>query len=168
MSASSRTVDLGGPIGRGRFSLVSLPELDEIGRQLADCDVFMYSYLSGFRAAAAAMLIALLPLPDRLEGRLFRNIFRRNSLPVDGFAVAQVVGRSQGRKLALTAQIVYRERPDYWINGLVAATAARLISEQKAVRPGVHFLADAVDPTVFMAELRKAGVEYNETIKPCE
>jgi hypothetical protein len=168
MSTASRKVDLGGPIGCGRFSLVSLPELDEIGRQHSDCDVFIYSYLSGFRTVAAWMLIALLPLPKGLEVRLLRNMFRRNQLPVDGFAVAQVLGHSQGRSVALTSQVVYRERRDYWMNGVVPAMVARMISEGKSVRPGVHYLADAVDPIVFMAELKKAGVEQTESLKPCE
>jgi hypothetical protein len=168
MSTASRKVDLGDPIGRRRFSLVSLPELDEIGRRLVDCDVFIYSYLSGFRTVAAAMLIALLPLPERFGVRLFRNIFRRNRLAVDGFAVAQVLGRSQGRRFALTAQIVYRNRRDYWMNGLVPAIVGRMISEGKSVRPGVHFLAEAVDPITFMAELKKAGVEQTENLKPYE
>ena len=168
MSAASRKVDLGGPIGAGRFSLVSIPELNEIGRQLVDCDVFIYSYLSGFRTAAAAILLALLPLPEGLGVRLLRSIFRRNCLPVDGFAVGEVLGRSQGRRFALTAQIVYKERRDYWINGLVPAMVARLISEGQSVRPGVHFLFEAVDPIAFMAELKKAGVEETENFKPCE
>jgi saccharopine dehydrogenase (NAD+, L-lysine-forming) len=168
MSTASRKVDLGDPIGRRRFSLVSLPELDEIGRRLVDCDVFIYSYLSGFRTVADAMLIALLPLPERFGVRLFRNIFRRNRLPVDGFTVAQVLGRSQGRRFALTAQIVYRDRRDYWMNGLVPAIVGRMISEGKSVRPGVHFLADAVDPIAFMAELKKAGVEQTENLKSHE
>ena len=64
MSAASRIVDLGEPVGRLRFSLVSVPELDELGRQLTDCDVFIYSYLAGIRNAAAVMFIALLPLPS--------------------------------------------------------------------------------------------------------
>ena len=127
MSAAFRKTDLGDPIGPGRFGLVSLPELDEIGRQSADCDVFIYSYLSGFRSAAAAILIALLPLRGGLGVRLLRGIFRRNRLPVDGFAVAQVLGRSQGGRFTLTAQVVYRGRRDYWINGLVPAAAARMI-----------------------------------------
>jgi hypothetical protein len=63
MSAASSKADLGDPIGRGRFILVFVPELDEIGRQLVDCDVFIYSYLCGFRTAAAGTLIALLPFP---------------------------------------------------------------------------------------------------------
>ena len=32
----------------------------------------------------------------------------------------------------------------------------------------VHFLADAVEPIAFMAELRKAGVEQSETFELCE
>lgn len=168
MSAASLRVDLGDPIGAGRFSLVSVPELNEMGRQLVDCDVFIYSYLSGFRTVAAAILLALLPLPEGLGVRLVRNMFRRNRLPVDGFAVGEVLGRSQGRRFALTAQIVYKERRDYWINGLVPALVARLISEGKSVRPGVHFLFEAVDPIKFMAELKKAGVEHTEHFKPSE
>jgi saccharopine dehydrogenase (NAD+, L-lysine-forming) len=166
MSAASRKVDLGHPVGPGRFSLVSMPELNEIGRQLVDCDVFIYSYLSGFRTVAAAILIALLPLPEELGVRLLRSIFRRNRLPVDGFAVAQVLGRSQGRRFTLTAQIFYSERRDYWINGLVPAITARMISQGKSVRPGVQFLVDAVDPVTFMAELKKAGVEQTESFTP--
>lgn len=168
MSAASCQVDLKDPIGSGRFSLVSFPELNEIGRQIVDCDVFIYSYVSGFRTIAAAILIAALPLPEGLGVRLLRNVFRRNRLPVAGFAVAQVLGRSQGRGFALTAQIVYRERRDYWINGLVPAIVAGMIWGGKSVRPGVHFLADAVDPITFMAELRKAGVEQIENFKARE
>ncbi|HYL61337.1 MAG TPA: saccharopine dehydrogenase NADP-binding domain-containing protein [Candidatus Methylomirabilis sp.] len=166
MSTASRIVELGEPIGRRRFSLVSVPELDDLGRRLTDCDVFIYAYLSGFRTAAAAMCMALLPLPDRLGVRLFRNIFRRNRLPVDGFALAQILGQTQGRKCTFTAQVVYRGRRDYWINGLVPATVARLISDGSSVRPGVHYLAAAFDPLLLMSELRKSGVDQSESFEP--
>lgn len=168
MSEASREVDLGNPVGAGRFALFVTPELSEVGRQLNNYDVFIYTYLSGFRTAMAATLMAVVPLPERLGVRLLRNVFRRNRLPVDGFVAAQIFGRSQGRRLALTVQIVYRERRDYWIHGLTLATVARMISEGSAVRPGVHFLADAIDPITFMAELRKAGVEQTERFEPCE
>jgi hypothetical protein len=52
MSVAIRKVDLGDPIGHRRFSLVAVSELDEIARQLADCDVLIYSYLSGLRTAS--------------------------------------------------------------------------------------------------------------------
>lgn len=162
MSAASRFFDLGDPVGRRRFSLVSVPELDDLGRRLTDCDVFINSYLSGFRTAAAAMLMALLPLPGRLGVRLFRNIFRRNRLPVDGFALAQVLGRSQERQCTFTTQVVYRNRRDYWINALVPATVARLICQRNSVLPGLHYLSAAVDPVAFMAELQRSGLEQTE------
>jgi saccharopine dehydrogenase (NAD+, L-lysine-forming) len=169
MSEAIRRVNLGDPVGPGRFVLCfPLPELSEVGRRLKDCDVFTYTYLSGFRTVMAATLMALLPLPEGLGVRLLRNVFRRNRLPVDGFVTAQILGRSQGRKLALTVQIVYKERRDYWINGLVLATVARIVAEGKGVQAGVHFLADAVDPIAFMTELRKAGVEQTENFEPCE
>jgi hypothetical protein len=158
-------VNLGDPVGSGRFAMFSTPELREVGRRLKDYDVFTYSYLAGLRNALASALIALVPLPERSSVRLLRNVFRRNRLPVDGFVVAQILGRSQGRQLALNFQIVYRDRRDYWINGLVLATAARTVSGSKGVQAGVHFLADAVDPIAFMAELREAGVEQVENFE---
>jgi len=166
MSEAFRRVNLGDPVGTGRFALFATSELGEVGRRLHDCDVFTYTYHSGFRTAMATTLMALVPLPARLGVRLLRNAFRRNRLPVDGFVAAQILGRSQGRRLALTVQIVYRERRDYWIHGLALASVARLVSEGKAVKTGVHFLADAVDPMAFMAELRKAGVELTESFEP--
>jgi hypothetical protein len=158
-----RKVNLGDPVGSGRFAMFSLPELREVGRRLKDYDVFTYSYLSGLRNAVAPMLIALVPLPERWSIHLLRNVFRRNRLPVDGFVAVQILGCSQGRQLAMNFRIVYRDRRDYWINGLVLATAARIVSEGKGVQAGVHFLADAVDPIAFMAELRKAGLEQIES-----
>jgi len=168
MSEAFRRVNLGDPVGPGRFVMFSTPELSEVGRRLNDYDVFIYTYLSGFRTAIATTLMALVPLPEGLGVRLLRNVFRRNRLPVDGFVAAQILGRSQGRRLALTVQIVYKERRDYWIHGLALATVAGMVSERKAFQAGVHFLADAVDPLAFMAELRKAGVERTENFEPCE
>jgi hypothetical protein len=65
--------------------------------------------------------------------------------------------------VVLDCRIVFREHGDYWMNGIVAATVARLIARGGCVEPGVHYLADAVDPILFMAELRKAGVEQSES-----
>jgi saccharopine dehydrogenase (NAD+, L-lysine-forming) len=168
MSETFRRVNLGAPVGPGRFVMFSTPELSEVGRRLNDCDVLTYAYLSGFRTAIATTLMALLPLPKGLGVRLLRNAFRRNRLPVDGFVAAQILGGSEGRRLTLTVQIVYKERRDYWINGLVLATVARIVSESEGVRAGLHFLADAVDPIAFMTELRNAGVEQTENFEPCE
>jgi len=169
MSEAFRQVNLGEAVGSGRFVFYSTPELVEIGRQLKDCDVFTFTYLPGYRTALATTLMALAPLPESWSIRMLRNAFRRNRLAVDGFVVAEIIGRAQGRRTTLKAQVVYRDRRDYWIHGVVLATAARMVSQRKGVRPGVHFLADAVDPIAFMAELRKAGVEQTETFGlPCK
>ena len=147
--------------------MFSMPEQNEVGRRLTDCDVRIYSYLAGFQNAVAATLIALLPLPEALGVRLLRDIFRRNHLPIRGFIVVHVVGLSQGRRAALNARIVFEAGRDYWINGVVLANVARMVSAGKGVQAGVHFLSDAVDPMAFMAELRKAGVQQTETFEPC-
>jgi saccharopine dehydrogenase (NAD+, L-lysine forming) len=168
MSEASSRVDLGEPIGRGRFSLYSMPEMDEVARRLKDCDVFPYTYLAGIRNAAVAMTIALLPLSERVGVRLLRGVFERNRLSVRGFVVAQVRGHYKGRRVVFDSRIVFRGQSEYWMNGVVPALVARLIAEGKRVQPGVHYLADAVDPVTFMAELRKAGVEQSESLQSCE
>lgn len=58
-------------------------------------------------------------------------------------------------------------RRDYWINGLVPAPVARMISEGKSVEPGLRYLADAVGPITLMAELKKEGVEQTKNFAPC-
>ena len=166
MSEASRKVDLGDPIGRRRFSLFSMPELAEIGRHLTDCDFLAYSYLSGFRNAVAAIMIAALPLSEESGVRLLRGMFRRNRLPVAGFVVAHVAGRCEGRSAALKASITFDAGRDYWMNGVALATVARMISEGRRVQPGVQFLSSAVDPAAFMAELQNAGVHATEAFEP--
>lgn len=168
MSAASRKINLGGPVGPGQFSLFSTPEMNEIGRQLKDCDVFIYTYLSGLRTILAATLMAVMPLPDSLSVRMLRNVFRRNRLPVEGFVTAHVVGRSQGVKHRFTAQIVFDKHRGYWVNGVVPAAVARLLSTRADVKPGVHYLSDAVDPIAFMPALRTAGITQTESFEPCE
>jgi hypothetical protein len=78
-----------------------------------------------------------------------------------------VLGRSEGRSAALRARIVFEAGRDYWMNGVVLATAARMVSAGKGVQAGVRFLSDAVDPMALMGELRKAGVQQTETFELC-
>jgi saccharopine dehydrogenase (NAD+, L-lysine forming) len=168
MSEASRKVDLGEPIGLRRFSLFTMPELNEVGRQLIDGDFLTYSYLSGYRNAVSAIALALLPLSEKSGVRLLRNMFRRNLLPVAGFVVVHVVGRSKGRIAMLRTEITFDEGRDYWMNGVALATVARMISAGKGVQPGVHFLFAGLDPVTVMSELRKAGVRQTETFEFCK
>lgn len=166
MSEAFPRVDLSSSIGVGRFSMFGTPELNELGRQLADCDVFSYSYLSSLRNVISGTLIALLPLPEAWSIRMLRNAFRRNRIRVGGFVVVDVVGQAQGKRLTLTVRMVFEHGRDYWINGFVPATVARWIAEGKGIQTGVEFLAGAVDPVAFTAEVRKAGIEVTETWEP--
>ena len=168
MSEGLTKVTLGERLGQLHFSMLSTDEQNEMGRRLSDCDVFTYAYLPGLHTAMAGSLIALLPLPEVLTVRLLGNAWRGNRLPVGGFVVARVLGRAQGRSVEVTAQIVFEKGQDYWINGLVMASVARMVAEGKGVRTGVHFLSDAVAPAAFMEELRKAGVERTENFRACE
>jgi saccharopine dehydrogenase (NAD+, L-lysine forming) len=163
LSAVSRRADLGEAVGSQRFSLFSTPELDSLGRRLADCDVYTYAYVPSTRAAIVAVAIALLPLPERFALRLLGDVLRRHDLPVGGFVATHVLGQCKGRPCVLRVQLTYAQQREYWINGLVPAIVARSIAEGRIVRPGVHFLADAVDPGLFVDELRRAGVVLTET-----
>ncbi len=62
-SGAFRRVNLGDPVGAGRFAMFSTPEMSEVGRRLNHLDVFTYTYLSGFQTAIATTLMALVPLP---------------------------------------------------------------------------------------------------------
>jgi hypothetical protein len=65
----------------------------------------------------------------------------------------------------LSAEISYDKQRDYWINGLIVATVARMISECRGVPSGLHFLADAVDALAFMAELQRASDGLTEPLE---
>jgi len=160
--------DLGGGIGPRRFYVGFVPEMIEMASRFADCDLFSYGCLPGLRTTIIATVISVIPLPRRFGARLLRNAFQKNRLPVDGFVLVKVVGRRAGRSATLTAQVAYKEQQGYWLNGLVPATVARMISERKPVETGAHFLAEAVDPMAFMEELRKSGVEQTEHFEACD
>jgi hypothetical protein len=164
MSETSRKVNLGEPIGLRRFSLFSMPELNEVGRQLVDCDFLTYSYLSGFQNAAAAIAIAVLPLSEKSSVGLLRGVFRRNRLPVAGFVVVHVVGRRKRHTAVQRATITFDAGRDYWMNGVALATVTRMVVARKCL-PGIHFLSGALAPMVLISELRKAGVRQTETFE---
>jgi hypothetical protein len=165
---ASRKVDLGDPIGLRRFSLFSMPELNEQGRGLTDCSFLSYGYVAGIRNALAAMAIAVLPLSEGSCVRLLRGIFRRNRLPVDGFVVVHVVGRSRGRSATLRARIMFDAGRCYWMHGVTLATVASMVLAGEGIQAGVHLLFEAVDPMAFMTQLRNAGVQQTETFEFCE
>ena len=158
-------IDLGGRLGSQRFSMYPLPEQNEIGQRLKDCDFTAYTYLPSLRTVTAGALIAIFPLPEKWGVRLLRNAFRRNRLAVGGFVVAEVRGQSQARPTVLKAQVMFEKGHDYWINGLVLATVACMIAAGNSVQVGVNYLSDSVDPVTFMTELRKAGVELAESFE---
>ena len=162
ISAAFPRVDLGSEVCAGRFSMSSTAELDQLGRQLKDCDFFTYAYVSSMGNAISASLL-LLPVPESLGLRLLRSVFRRNRMAVGGFVVVRAGGPVQGGQQTLVVRLTFESGLDYWINGLVAATVARMISEGRVVRAGVNFLADAVDPAALIAEVRKVGIKLDVT-----
>lgn len=72
-------------------------------------------------------MTALMPLTEDSRIRLLRNVFRRNRLPVAGFAEVYVADR------------------DYWMNAVALATIARMVSIGKGVHSEVHYLSDVID-----------------------
>ncbi len=159
MPAASRKVDLGDPLGLRNFSLIALPETDEVGRQMRDCEFHPYSYLSGTGAAINAMMIMLLPFSEASHVRRLRKIFRGNRLAVGGFVAAHVEGTRGGRKAILKSRITFSEGREYWMNGVALATVARMAAAGNGIKRGLGFLFELADPVAMMAGLEKAGVE---------
>ena len=155
--------DIGSPMGRCLFSMSCLPEMAELISRFKGCDVRAYFYLPSRRTAVAGSLIALLPMPISLAVRILRPALRARSLPVGGFNVVEIRGRCESRDVSQCHQLSFERGREYWMNAVVAATVARLISEGRGVKPGVHFLVDAVDPIAFVEELRRAGVTVTES-----
>ena len=159
-----RKVNLGPSIASGRFGLYWTPEMEGVGRRLSDCDVLSYSYVSGIRTIAASLLLASVPLPERAGIDMIRGIFQRNRFAAGGFAVVEARGISKGRRVLATTTVSFERGRDYWFHATTLATVARLIADRKDVEPGVHFLAGAVEPTAFAAELQRAGIQITESV----
>lgn len=150
-------------MGRCLFSMSCRPEMAELISRVKDCDVRANTYLPSRRTAVAGFLIALLPMPMDLAVRILRPALRAQSLPVGGFSVVVIQGRCGLRDVSHRCQLSFERGREYWMNAVVAATVARLISQGRGVKPGVHFLADAVDPIAFVEELRTAGVTVTQS-----
>ena len=155
--------DIGSPIGRCLFAMSCRSEEAELIGQLKGCDGRAYTYLPSRRTAVVGSLIALLPLPRDFAIRRIRAALLAESLPVGGFSVVEIQGCSEGREVSHRYQVAFERGREYWMNAVVVATVARLISEGGGVSAGVHYLMDAVDPIKFMEELRRAGVSQMES-----
>jgi saccharopine dehydrogenase (NAD+, L-lysine forming) len=160
---ASRKIDLDPRIGLWNFYMFSIPEMGELAASLSDCDFTAYACLPGTRTALVSSLVAMLPLSENLGGRLLRNSFRKNRLPVGGFIVVHVAGQSRGSPARFKVQLIYEEGREYWVNGLIPATVARLISERKEIKTGINYVANAVNPITLISELRKSGVDFTES-----
>jgi hypothetical protein len=158
--------DVGSPTGRCVFAMSCLPEMAELMARLKGCDGRAYTYLPDLGTAVVGSLVALLPLPEGFAMRRMRAALRAESLPVGGFSAIEIQGRSEGREVSHCYQVTFERGREYWMNAVVAATVARLISEDGGVKTGVHFLTDAVDPLTFMRELRKVGVSQKASFGP--
>jgi len=150
--------DMGDPIGRRLFAMSCLPEMAVLIGRLRHCNGRAYTYLPSRGTALVASLVALVPLPTEFAIQRMRAALLAKLLPVGGFSVVEIQGRSEAREVTHRYQVTFEKGREYWINGVVAATVARLISDGGTVRAGVHYLMDAVDPVTFMQELRKVGV----------
>lgn len=159
-------VDLGAPIGSGRFCMFSTPELADVGSDFRDCRFSSYAYLGGASTVISGALIRLLPLPEKLALPLMRTIFRSAHLSVGGFILVRANGCSEGRSQVLGVLGTYDEHRQYWANGIVPAITAKMILEGTGVGAGVHYLGRAVDPVIFMANLQESEIKITETFLP--
>ena len=152
------------PMGRCLFAMSCLPEMEElIDSELRGCDTRACIYLPSSRTAAVGSLLALVPIPTGLAVPVLRQALRAPSLAIGGFSIVAVHGSRGGREVWHRHQVTFDKQREYWMSAVVAATVARLLAEGRAIKPGVHFLVDAVDPIAFMEELRNAGVTNTQS-----
>jgi hypothetical protein len=159
--------DLESPIGRCMFAMSCLPETESLLDRFKDHDGRAYTYLPSRRTAIVASLTALLPLPRDFAIRIMRQALLAPALPIGGFSVVEVRGRSDTREVSHRYQVLFEAGRGYWMNALVAATVARLISAGEGVSSGVNPLIDAVDPVIFMKQLRDAGLSLTQWMSDC-
>lgn len=105
MTAASRIVDVGSPIDPGRFSLLSIPELDEVGRPPGGSRILQLLPRSrhtndhrraGYGAAAIARSYGSAHASQRVApGRM----------TVDGFVVARAAGTMKSLRAQLTGKV---------------------------------------------------------------
>jgi hypothetical protein len=164
MSSGFRKIEIDKQLGTLQFSMMSMPEQDEMARRFADCDVVTYAYVPSMKMLLAGSLIALLPLSEATAVDLLGSAWRKNNLPVGGFVVVRAAGQTHGQSVESTSRIVFEKGQDYWINGLVMANVARVLAEGNDVRKGVHYLSDAVEPAAFLAALRAAGLNQTDRL----
>jgi hypothetical protein len=131
--------DIGTPMGRCLFSMSWIPEMAELISRFKDCDVRAYSYLPSPWTAVAGSLAALLPMPVDLAVRILPPALQAQSLPVGGFNVVEIQGRCGSRDVSHRHQLTFERDREYWMNAVVAATVARLISDDRGGTPVVHF-----------------------------
>lgn len=155
--------DMGDSVRRRLFAMSCLPEMAVLIGRLS-CDGRAYTYLPTRSTAVIGSLIALVPFPTEFAIRRMRAALLAKFLPVGGFSVVEIQGRSEAREVTHRYQVTFERGREYWINGVVAATVARLISNGGTVKAGVHFLTEAVDPVTFMQELRNVGVSCNSPL----
>lgn len=157
--------DFEAPLGRSLCTMSCLPEMHEvISREFAGCNACVYTYLPARSTAAIGSLIALLPIPSNLALRMLRRALRAPSLSVGGFSIVEIRGSRGAAPVLHRHGLTFDKQGEYWMSGVVAATVARLILQGQIVKPGVHFLAGAVDPLAFVQELRLSGVALRSVL----
>ncbi|WP_405095981.1 saccharopine dehydrogenase NADP-binding domain-containing protein [Micromonospora sp. NBC_01412] len=94
-------------------------------------------------------------LADRVVGPAFRRRVRRRG-------VAQVLrGRVHAENgQQLQVDLVETRRDGYWLSGVIPATAARLVVEDKVAAAGIATLDKMADPLLLADELASVGVDY--------
>lgn len=55
-------------------------------------------------------------------------------------------GRSEDRAATLKMRVTFEAGQDYWMNAVMLATVARMVSARQGVQSGVHYLSAATGP----------------------
>ena len=158
----AKSVILPNPLGKQK---VYLCYFENIKKFVAKTNYPIESYIAwlNWQTFATVLYLRLFFKPTHSKAQqIFKRLYVKNHKKRGGnggFIVATVNGQSQGKKQKLTVSLF--ERRHYWLTGVVPATAARMILENKISATGCHYLGEAVNAVDFMQELAKVGVKHD-------
>jgi len=156
-----RRVRLPPPFGSQIVFAAYLAELRTLGAAERGAKVACYlaPMLGAGKAAAYARASILFPFAPAKAAELLEKAYAAASEREEpgGILAVKVIGAGPDGRHEVRAAVI--ENRNYWITGLTCAIAAQMVAGGRVESNGLRYLAEAVDPTAFIAELRGAGID---------
>jgi hypothetical protein len=136
------------------------PELKRFAEKAIDYDeISSYVIKLSFKTMIVMQIIRLfMKRRENTAVAWLRNAFLRDSQHYarGGALVARVTGDKNRKKKQIEVSIV--DDRHYWLTGIPPALVVQFILNGAMKETGCNYLCDAIDPSMFMKALNKAGL----------